>query len=399
MVSGNSNGNVNSFQIISFISLLTVSYGFLGSPTTTIHSAWTVRTTFHLPALQTTSSSSAGLLQPSSGAALRRPASSWRLWLLPSNATTALGSTSSFTRRSPPLEQPSHKSTLFRPFPRQHQQQQRRRRRDVKVYCDLDGVLVDFEAGIRRLFPDYDVLTKKQQNSKQNRNQKPQRPAAFDIQALPRHTLWERVAADGAFFRNLPWTSDGQWLWQHVLVPLQADILTGVPSYPASRAEKFDWCQRELGVPVRHWDVTPGMEANDEEEEKINCHRRPKLPLQPWDEQPEQQHQQQQSTTAKDTVHNVITCWSDQKHYVSGPNAILIDDRESLRAAWEAQGGIFVHHVTLESTLEQLSWHGIWHNDDDDDGGDDNDDDANVLATTTSSSGPFSDPTKQPFSQ
>ena len=384
MVSGN--GNANSFQIVSFLSLLTVSYGFMGSPITTFYSSWTLRIAFHLPALQTkttTTTSSAGLLLPSSGAAVRRPASSsWRLWLLPSNATTALGSTSTLTRPSSPL-QPSHKLTLFRPISRQQQRRQQRRR-DVKVYCDLDGVLVDFEAGIRRLFPDYDLLTKKQQQ--RNRKQPQQRPpATFDIQALPRHTLWERVAADGSFFRNLPWTSDGQWLWQHVLVPLKADILTGVPSYPASRTEKFDWCQRELGVPVRHWDVTPVMEADDDVEDTNNCHRRPQLSLEPRQDQPEQKLLLQ--STTKDTVHNVITCWSDQKHYVSGPDAILIDDRESLRAAWEAQGGIFIHHVTLKSTLEQLSRHGIWH--------DDENDDANALTATTSS---FSDLTDRRLS-
>jgi len=396
MMSGSGSGNANSIQIISFLSLLTVSYGFLSSPSPTIYSTWTVRTAFHLPALQTTTSSSAGLLLPSSGAALRRSdSSSWRLWLLPLNATTALGSirssdasfrTSAETRPSPAL-QPSHKLTLFRPISRQRQQRQRR---DVKVYCDLDGVLVDFEAGIRRLFPDYDVLTKRQQQRHRNRNQK--RPAAFDIQALPRHTLWERVAADGAFFRNLPWTPDGQWLWQHVLVPLKADILTGVPSYAASRTEKFDWCQRELGVPVRHYDVTPVMEADDNVRDQNNYYRRPTLSLESREQQPEQQQQEEEEeeSTTKDTVHNVITCWSDQKHFVSGPNAILIDDRESLRAAWEAQGGIFIHHVTLKSTLEQLSCHGIWHDDDDD---------GMVQATTTMSSRFFSDLTDHRLSQ
>lgn len=35
-------------------------------------------------------------------------------------------------------------------------------------------------------------------------------------------------------------------------------------------------------------------------------------------------------------------------------DAILIDDREGTRDSWEGAGGVFVLHVSLEDTLQQL---------------------------------------------
>jgi hypothetical protein len=37
----------------------------------------------------------------------------------------------------------------------------------------------------------------------------------------------------------------------------------------------------------------------------------------------------------------------------------LIDDRESLREDWEGAGGIFVHHVNADTTLQKLKELGI----------------------------------------
>jgi hypothetical protein len=37
----------------------------------------------------------------------------------------------------------------------------------------------------------------------------------------------------------------------------------------------------------------------------------------------------------------------------------LIDDRDSLRETWEQAGGIFVHHVDAETTIQKLQEYGI----------------------------------------
>lgn len=182
-----------------------------------------------------------------------------------------------------------------------------------RVYCDLDGVLVDFAAGIRHLYPHHSHAIVCSQS----------------VDALHRPTMWERVSAHGDFFGSLPWLPQGQRLWQ-ALQPLQPDILTGVPgSVQGSSRQKFRWCQRELGVAVQHVDQSSLPHALV-------------------------------SPAARQAVCRVITCWSARKHVQSGPNAVLIDDRIDLKAAWEAKGGIFVHHTgCADTTLQELRHLGI----------------------------------------
>jgi hypothetical protein len=62
---------------------------------------------------------------------------------------------------------------------------------------------------------------------------------------------------------------------------------------------------------------------------------------------------------------HIITCWSYNKYHESGPGAVLIDDRISLKAAWEKAGGIFIYHRTgdVNATLRQLYDHGILQED------------------------------------
>ena len=46
---------------------------------------------------------------------------------------------------------------------------------------------------------------------------------------------------------------------------------------------------------------------------------------------------------------------------------MLIDDRVSLREAWEEKGGIFVHHTSAERTIGVLRERGILERADGDD--------------------------------
>jgi hypothetical protein len=187
------------------------------------------------------------------------------------------------------------------------------------VFCDLDGVLVDFEAGIRGLFPEQSI------------------PTGFNVDDLHRPTMWQRAAESGRFFEHLPWTCDGRALWE-LIRPLNPDILTGVPSYSTSRLEKFRWCQRELDVELEHID-------------KAGILRR---------HVPGPAGQEQGLWAPKSTT-RVITCWAQNKHHESGPGRVLIDDRTCLKENWEKAGGIFIHHQTgnLMSTIRQLQQHRI----------------------------------------
>lgn len=93
--------------------------------------------------------------------------------------------------------------------------------RVIKVYCDLDGVLVDFEQGVRELF---------------NK----------ELWEIPSEQLWSRLAETTDFYTNLSWTADGKVLWDRIK-DLHPIILTGVPKGRWAETQKKQWVRRELG--------------------------------------------------------------------------------------------------------------------------------------------------------
>lgn len=130
-----------------------------------------------------------------------------------------------------------------------------------KIYCDLDGVLVDFEKGVHQLL--------KTPSSK-----------------LVKGTMWKHIARANAFYEHLDWTQDGKRLWEEIR-HLRPDILTGVPYPKGSRVEKYNWCKRELGLQdLHHVDMAAGHKD----------------------------HASVNGNTPKDGATNIITCWSNNKH-------------------------------------------------------------------------------------
>jgi hypothetical protein len=208
----------------------------------------------------------------------------------------------------------------------------------IKIYCDLDGVLVDFNRGVMQL----------------TGGQHPDR--------MPVGRMWAAVSRKPNFFQQLAWTRDGKRLW-HAIQKLRPDtfdicILTGVPSDRPQiiGQQKATWCRRELGIDVHHRDMAG-------QERKKNAHIRvvgtsPDTP----------------PSSSNRTKVNVISCWSKFKYKeCKNPGDILIDDRQKFQHDWEEAGGIFVHHVKTETTLIKLQQLGIMNNvdpeaDDHDDG-------------------------------
>lgn len=152
---------------------------------------------------------------------------------------------------------------------------------NFKIFCDLDGVLVDFERGI------FELTGKPIENQTTSK-------------------MWQRVANCPNFFERLEFTTYGKQMWEDIniicnSVPI---ILTGIPSSTKRRydIEKQNWCHTNLGDHV-----------------------------------------------------NVITCNSSDKHKFASNNHVLIDDRIEIGRQWTESGGTFIHHITPERTIYELS--------------------------------------------
>ena len=235
------------------------------------------------------------------------------------------------------------------------QQQHNRRPRKFRVYCDLDGVLVDFCAGIQTLYKDGHTIQ--------------------NVDDLHRRQMWNKVSQTKDFFANLPWLEQGKVLWETTVQHLEPIILTGVPVVPVeSRQQKVDWCARELGISkVQHTDLAgPLFQHAPATGWRGFVYRMDPLSLATMTQRPPKKtsrstNENTESSTSSSTSDNdqqpvcqVITCWSSQKHCESGPGHVLIDDRLDLKADWEAKGGIFIHHNgNAQDTIAQLRDHGI----------------------------------------
>ena len=89
------------------------------------------------------------------------------------------------------------------------------------IFCDLDGVLADFEQGVVKRF-----------------KKKPDE--------LNPGLMWGVINKSNTFFETLPWMPRGRELWEQIK---QYDpiILTGVPKSKTAEEQKRNWCARELG--------------------------------------------------------------------------------------------------------------------------------------------------------
>ena len=105
------------------------------------------------------------------------------------------------------------------------EQQPRQHPLGYAVFCDLDGVLADFDRAVREL------------------------PGKLPAEMSPQQ-MWPRLAKAPEFYTHLPWTADGPELWRFIQ-PYAPVILTGLPLGKWAKPQKLEWCRRELGEHVR----------------------------------------------------------------------------------------------------------------------------------------------------
>ena len=69
-----------------------------------------------------------------------------------------------------------------------------------QIFCDLDGVLVDFDRGFKELEANTENLSPKEYEKKHGEN-----------------SIWQLIDAEGvSFWENLPWMQDGRELWDYL---------------------------------------------------------------------------------------------------------------------------------------------------------------------------------------
>lgn len=96
---------------------------------------------------------------------------------------------------------------------------------DKLVFCDLDGVLADFEDGVKSCF------------------KKP-------ITEVKPSSLWGFINKSNTFFETLGWMPNGRELWERIR-KYDPIILTGIPpGHKTAEEQKRNWCARELGPDV-----------------------------------------------------------------------------------------------------------------------------------------------------
>ena len=115
-----------------------------------------------------------------------------------------------------------------------------------------------------------------------------------------RREFWRRIATAPNFYGTLPEMADARLLFDAVR-HLKPTILTGLPLGNWAAPQKVKWAAEHFpGVPI-------------------------------------------------------VTCMARDKHKHMKPGDVLVDDRDNHRSAFEAEGVVFVHHISAEDSLGQLA--------------------------------------------
>lgn len=168
----------------------------------------------------------------------------------------------------------------------------------AKIFCDMDGVLVDFQRGILDKFG---VVWPKE------------RLPQDEFEAF-HNGLFSQIAEMGPkFWDSLPPMSDALELYYYIR-PLCPSILTAWPHSYKSDTEKFD-----CSIGKRVW-----IEHN------LDIH----------------------------TAHRFNICYAKEKQQFVGKDPrfsyILIDDMHENIRRWELAGGIGIIHTSAKDTIAQL---------------------------------------------
>ena len=171
------------------------------------------------------------------------------------------------------------------------------------IFCDLDGVLVDFDKGYAELTG---VAT-----------HHADRQGSQHFWDLYRNSIKEKGITEKSYWENLPWMPDGQKLWNYIS-PYNPYILTApAVNHDIPKPERYN---------ISHNESMQGKTI--------------------W-------------VTRLDNMRKLYFKASSFKQQMSGPNKILIDDRKPTIDAWNNSGGIGILHSSTDNTIKQLQELGL----------------------------------------
>ena len=185
-----------------------------------------------------------------------------------------------------------------------------------QIYCDMDGVLVDFENGAIKQI-NQDLKNKSLHGKELDELRMALSDLGRDTVTLEdlskmdkerrlqpaRDYMYVRLSNDEEFWANLPWMSGGKELWNHIS-QFNPHILTAPMRGVGSKNGKKLWIKENL---------TPGPQNIHMSHEKYN--------------------------------------WAVDE---SGQPNVLIDDFTSNTVPWRESGGVAILHTDVKKTIEQL---------------------------------------------
>ena len=158
-------------------------------------------------------------------------------------------------------------------------------KQDYRIYCDLDGVLSDFDGRFRELIG--------------------QSPDSYKDE-YGKKAFWKAVDDEGEeFWSGMQPMPDASRLWNYI-EKYNPELLSAPSSKPYSHTGKQLWVDQHL----------PGVTLN----------------LKPA---------------------------TEKHHFCTGPNDILIDDREDTIQRWNNAGGVGILHKNAQDTINQLAKLGL----------------------------------------
>lgn len=169
----------------------------------------------------------------------------------------------------------------------------------IRIFCDMDGVLTDFDRGFKRL----------------RINPKHYTPDEYE-KKHGKHSIWSLIdKRKDKFWKRLPWTKDGRELWDY-LDRYSPYILSAPSRSEYSKEGKLTWVSLNLGINQKKAITTP--EELEEDPDKR------------------------------------VILSKDKELFVKSANDILIDDKKINIEKWTAAGGTGIIHNDSTDTIRIL---------------------------------------------